>query len=102
MKKVDITEKLNFDDNPVLVVGDLEVEVNADAETVLRVLGAMENENQVAAITETLTLLFGEENFQKITSLKDKKGRKLSASSLMEISQAAIGLVLGEGDGGEQ
>lgn len=32
-KIVDISEKLSFDENPILKIGDLEVEVNSDAET---------------------------------------------------------------------
>ena len=35
-KIVDITEKLSFDENPVLKVKDVTVEVNSDAATVLK------------------------------------------------------------------
>ena len=36
-KIVDITEKLNFDENPVLKVKDVTIEVNSDAATVLKI-----------------------------------------------------------------
>ena len=35
-KIVDITEKLSFDENPVLKIKDVTVEVNSDAATVLK------------------------------------------------------------------
>ena len=35
-KTVNITDKLEFETNPILEIGTLEVEVNADAETMLR------------------------------------------------------------------
>ena len=38
-KIVDITEKLNFDKNPVLKVKDVTIEVNSDAATVLKIMG---------------------------------------------------------------
>lgn len=102
-KKVDITEKLSFDENPVLIVGDIEAEVNADAETVLRIMGAMDGETGVGAVKEVLGMLLSEEDLKKITSMKDKKGRPLTGDSLKAIMEAAIDLILGnEEDGGEQ
>lgn len=38
-RKVDITEKLSFEGNPYLVIKGHELEVNADAASVLRVMG---------------------------------------------------------------
>ena len=38
-KIVDITEKLNFDENPVLKVKNVTIEVNSDAATVLKIMG---------------------------------------------------------------
>ena len=38
-KIVDITEKLSFDENPVLKIKDVTVEVNSDAATVLKIMG---------------------------------------------------------------
>lgn len=37
-KKINITDKLNFESNPIIVIGDLEVEVKSDAETMLRMM----------------------------------------------------------------
>ena len=38
-KRIDITDKLCFEENPVLEIGTLDVEVKADAETILRLMG---------------------------------------------------------------
>ena len=38
-RKVDITDKLTFDGNPFLVIKGKELEVNADAPTMLKVMG---------------------------------------------------------------
>ena len=38
-KKVNITEKLELDGNPSLIIGKEELEVNADAATMLKIMG---------------------------------------------------------------
>ena len=38
-KIIDITEKLDFDTNPKIAIKGKEIEVNADAETVLKIMG---------------------------------------------------------------
>ena len=40
-KTIDITDKLAFDENPKLVVKGKELEVNADATTVLKIMGIL-------------------------------------------------------------
>ena len=46
-KVVDITEKLGFEENPKLKVKDVELEVNADAKTVLQIMGIIGNGKDV-------------------------------------------------------
>lgn len=41
-KVVNITEKLEFESNPIMEIGTLEVEVKADAETMLRLMGILQ------------------------------------------------------------
>ena len=48
-KVVDITEKLSFDENPVLKIKDIEVEVNADAKTMLGIMGEFKTKSEVEA-----------------------------------------------------
>ena len=40
-RKVDITDKLSFEGNPSLVIKGKAIEVNADAPTMLKVMGLM-------------------------------------------------------------
>lgn len=100
-KKIDITEKLNFDENPVMQIGTLEVEVNADAVTMLRLMGVFGNKGELQAVEEALNLIFKPEDVDKICNIKRGK-KKLSAKSLMTIVQEAMALVMGEDGEGEQ
>lgn len=99
-KVVDITEKLSFDENPIMQIGTLEVEVNADAETMLRLMGAFGNKGELQAVEEALNLIFKPEDVEKICNIKKGK-KKLSAKSLMVIVEEAINLVMGEDEAGE-
>lgn len=99
-KKIDITEKLSFDENPRLVVGDLELEVNSDAETMLLLMGVFSEKDDMHAVTEALGLIFNPDDVEKLCGLENK-GKKLSAKSLMAVIEAAMGLVMGEDDQGE-
>ena len=57
-KKVDITEKLSFDGNPVLVVKGHDLEVNADAATVLKVMGVLGEESTPKQVLDMYNLIF--------------------------------------------
>lgn len=97
-KKVDITDKLNFDENPVIIINDTEMEVNSDAETILRLMGAFGSMNEMQAVNEAMSLIFKPEDAEKIMSVR-KNGRKLSAKSLMTIIQEAMTLIMGDNEG---
>ena len=99
-KMIDITEKLEFDENPVLKIGTVEAEVNADAETVLRLMGVFADGDDMHAVSQALNLIFKPEDIEKICNLKKGK-KKLSAKALMTIIQAAMNLIMGEDDQGE-
>lgn len=93
-KKVDITEKLNFDTNPVLVIKETEIEVNTDAETVLKIMGILsENESESPKIIlEMYDLIFS-------TDAKNTLGKlKLSFTDLTTVVKAALNLITGEED----
>lgn len=98
-KIVDISEKLAFDENPVLKIGDLEVEVNSDAETMLKLMGTLSKGENMASVKESMELLFEPGAVEEICSLRDKKGKKLSANSLTKIVEAALSLVVGDSEG---
>ena len=73
-KVVDITEKLSFDENQIMQIGTLEVEVNADAETV-RLMGAFGNKGELQAVEEALNLIFKPEDVERRSAIS-KKERK--------------------------
>lgn len=72
-KIIDITDKLNFEEKPVIKVKDVEIEANNDAVTMLKVVALFGEDGEGVAIKDVLTvynLLFDEENRKKIESLK--------------------------------
>ena len=97
-KRIDITDKLCFGENPVLEIGTLDVEVKADAETMLRLMGVFTEKAELEAVGEALNLIFTPEDVEAICNL-ERNGRKLSAKSLMTIVEAAMSLVMGDEQG---
>ena len=97
-KVVDITDKLSFDENPKLVVKDKELEVNADATTVLKIMGMLD-EADTPTLKEVISmyeLLFGEKERKEIEEMK------LPFSDFQTVVMTAISLVTGDDDQGEQ
>ena len=96
-KVVDITDKLNYEENPKIKVKDVEIEVNSDAATMLQIMGILsENENTGVKETKAMyDLLFKEKERKKI----DKLG--LSFSDFTTLISTAIDLVIGDEDQGE-
>ena len=70
-KIVDITEKLSFEEKPIIVIKGVELKVNDDAETVLRIMGFLNNGSDVTPgeIVEMVDLLFTEESGEKLKAL---------------------------------
>lgn len=101
-KVVNITDKLNFEENPALQIGDMTVEVHADAETVLRLMGTLKGKDDVDinAVTEMMELLFEPGTVEQLCAM-EKDGKKLSAKSLMTIVHAGMNLVLEDDSDGE-
>lgn len=97
-KRINITDKLCFEENPVLEIGTLDVEVKADAETMLRLMGVFSEKTELEAVGEALNLIFAPEDVEAICNL-ERNGRKLSAKSLMTIVQTAMSLVMGDEQG---
>lgn len=98
-KKVDITEKLSFEGNPCLVIKGKEIEVNADAPTMLKVMGLMSNEDPGAQeILDVYDMMFPEEAKKKLEKMK------LGFKDLIVVVQEAVQLITGMEDNsqGEQ
>ena len=95
-KVVDITEKLTFDENPKLRIRGKELEVRADAPTVLKAMSLMDSDSQnVKEVIKAYELIFPEESRREIDNMK------LSFRDLMVVIQEAIKLIIGDTSGGE-
>ena len=72
-KIIDITDKLNFEEKPIIKVKDVEIKANNDAVTILKVIALFDYDGKGMSVKNVLdiyNLLFDEENQQKIDSLK--------------------------------
>ena len=94
---VDITEKLNYEENPRIRLKDKEIEVNTDAATMLRIMGILSDKEETGPkeVIEMYELMFAEKERQKIEKLK------LNFSDFTTLVYTAIGLVTGENEQGE-
>lgn len=96
-KIVDITDKLAFDENPKLIVKGKELEVNADASTVLMIMGTLgDGENvQPSDVVKMYELIFNETDRKKIDKMK------LQFADFQTLVFSAISLITGEEESGE-
>lgn len=98
-KKVDITEKLEMEGNPFLIINGTELEVNADASTMLKIMGKYSDSDADGAtakdIIDLYDLIFTEESREKIARMK------LSFKDLTTAVMEAQKLIVGEEEAGE-
>lgn len=94
-KVVDITDKLQFDGNPKIVIKGKELEVNADAETVLKIMGILGNTEGVTPqkVGAMYELIFSESDRKKIEKLK------LQFMDFQQLVFTAVNLITGESEG---
>ncbi len=97
-KVIDITEKLTFEGNPSLMIKGKKLEVNADAPTMLKVMGLTDGKDTgVNEILEVYNMMFSEKAKKEIEKLG------INFKDLVVVVQEAIGLITGETDSqGEQ
>ncbi|WP_411337226.1 hypothetical protein [Ruminococcus gauvreauii] len=97
-KVIDITEKLDFDENPKIKVRNAEIEVNADAATMLKVMGILGDNEEPGAkeVMGMYELMFSEKERGKIEKLK------LNFKDFTTLVYTAINLINGEDTPGEQ
>ena len=96
-RKIDITDKLTFDGNPVLVIKGKELEVNADAPTMLKVMGLVGGNPSPKEIVEIYDAMFPEKARKELDKLK------LTFDDLVTVINTAVSLITGENfEQGEQ
>lgn len=100
---VDITDKLNFEENPKLKIKDTEIEINGDAPTMLKVMQTVGAGEDVSPeeVVRAYELIFPEKSREKLEKLQDEKGRKLNFEGLQTIIEEAINLIIGSEIKGE-
>lgn len=90
-KRVDITDKLTFEENPALVIKGEEIPVNADAPTMLRIMNFMTNDGVgIEQINEAYALIFPEKSRKAIDAMH------LSVNDWITVVQEAMSLITGE------
>ena len=96
-KVVDITDKLSFDGNPKLVIKGTELEVNADAPTMLKVMGLLDaKDHNPKDVMEAFNMLLPGESRKKIEKMK------LNFGDLIIVVQEAVDLIVGDVNAGER
>lgn len=94
-KVIDITEKLSSAELPKLRIRGVELEVNDDAETVLKLMGMVNNGLSNEDVLDALELLFTED------SRKAMAGMKLKFKDYLVAITAAMDLAIGTGEDDE-
>lgn len=94
-KVVDITEQLNFEENPKIKIGKKEYEVNADATSMLKVMQLLGDVANITPkdIVSVYEVLFSKEERDKIDKLK------LKFEDFTTLVMSAIEVVTGEKQG---
>lgn len=96
-KIIDITNKLNFEEKPKILVKGTEIEVNNDAISFIKAIALFDSENGVSSsdLLSVLELLFDEENREKIAKLH------LSFADLSTVIKTATELIADNDSEGE-
>lgn len=90
MSKTSITEKLNYKEKPKLEIGEVVVEVNDDATTMLKIMQLIGGNVGPADIVSLYELLFSSAEREKIDSLK------LNFEDFQTVLRTAISSVTGQ------
>lgn len=70
-KIVDITDKLSFDENPVMVIRGHMITINSDAPTMLKIMALVQDDDkgEIEASLESYKLLIGEKDREVIDGM---------------------------------
>ena len=88
-KVIDITDKLNFEESPRIKIKDIEVRLNDDATTMLKVMQKMGGKTTPADIAEMYEMLIPESDRKKIDKLK------LNFTDFQTVVKSAISAITG-------
>lgn len=94
-KIVDITEKLNFEQKPVIKVKGESITVNNEAMAIIKIMPLLGSNPGPSEVYEICSTLFDKDDFEKISTLH------LSFSDFKTLIKEAITMVIGEAQPGE-
>ena len=89
MKTLDITEKLKFEESPVIVIKGKKLTLKDDAMTMLSLMELLGNDASTEDVIQASKLLFSEEDFDKLAKLK------LNFTDFSTVISSAIDLITG-------
>ena len=90
-KVVNITEKLNFEEKPEIVIKGVHIKVNNDAKSMLAILGVMEDDaSEAELIIKATEALFDKAEKKKLDGLN------LSIKDYATVIEIAMDLARGE------
>ena len=88
-KVFDITDKLKYEESPIIKIKDKEIQVNDDAVTMVKVMGKLGDNVTPKEIVEMYELLIPEEDRKKIDKMK------LNFEDFQVVVKAAINAATG-------
>lgn len=96
-KVTDITEKLDFEENPKLKIKNTEIEINTDAPTILKLMQVVGDGDNITPndVVKMYELLFNEKERAKIDKLK------LKFKDFQTLVREAMDIVLNGNNSGE-
>lgn len=89
-KIINISDKLDFESKHKLIIKDVEIEVKADAKTMLKVMSLVKDDTGAEEIIKAYEYLFDKENRDKLDALN------LSFKDLTTVITYAVKLIQGE------
>lgn len=93
-KIIDITEKLDFEEQPEIIIRGVHIKINNSAETMLKIMGNFNNYNETEAVINSVDLLFDKNEKKKLDKIK------LSFKDFMKVVTEAMDII--RGDDGEE
>ena len=93
--KYDLTDRLRFEADPVLVIRGTELTIRSDAEIVLALMEALREQGEAAGAKTAEELLLSEEDRARLASLH------LKLDDYLAMIRAAVQLALGGDPDGE-
>ena len=89
-KVIDITDKLTFETNPVIKIKNVEIEVNSDAVTILKVIGLFKEKDELDASLEAAELILGKGGMEKVRKMN------LQMKDFISVIRNAVNIAMGE------